>query len=196
MLHYLNVILLCVITFSQDVTYTIYHGEDSIGFLHINRFIRNDTTEIHLSSEFMVSFLGSHHIKQQATAEYIGSSLKHYSMESLQSGDRYYANIHKRSERDYQLDIYTRKTEKKEQFHQNIKNCVLWLYFNNPRNETHIFSENSGEYVPISIVAKNTYIFSINGNDWRFIYDEKGLQRAEFDGFFNFTFIRNTVTFH
>lgn len=162
----------------QVLHYTVMGKGDSIGYLTVQREVHGDRIRYRSLNETQVSMLKSFHIRHELEAVYEADILR-YSEVIVQVNN----NQHHHSEIKWDGNQYLvyKEGEKTDSIQKPVQFSSIHLYFHEPKEHTHVFSEQFGMWQPIDRVAEasSEYILDKKKNKNKYRYQNGRMTYAE-----------------
>lgn len=156
--------------------FKIVMGKNRIGSYEARRQKDGGETTYTAKSETVVSFFGKIRIKYGLVCTYRDGQLVNSEMRSYKNG-----NLKKETLVKWGGDQYAINADgKKSTLNQPIKKSSIQLYFEEPEDQTKVFSESQGKFKQVNKVSSNQYTLSDIGDDGgtEFIYSGNRLQKV------------------
>lgn len=162
----------------QVLHYTVMGKGDSIGYLTVQREVHGNRIRYRSLNETQVSMLKSFHIRHELEAIYEDDMLQ-YSEVIVQVND----NQHHHSEIKWDGKQYTiyKEGKKADSIQKPVHFSSIHLYFHEPRNRKHVFSEQFGRWQPIDPAGNSVseYILDKKKNKNKYRYHNGRMTYAE-----------------
>lgn len=162
----------------QVLKYTVTGKGDSIGYLTVHQEIHGNRIRYRSLNETKINMLKSFNIRHEVEAVYEGGAL-HYSEVIVQVND----NQHHHSEVKWDGNQYLifKEGEKTDSIQKPIHYSSMQLYFQEPKDQRQVFSEQFGRWQSIDLVdgKSSAYILDKKGNKNKYYYHRGQMTYAE-----------------
>ncbi|MDX2284729.1 MAG: DUF6134 family protein [Bacteroidia bacterium] len=158
----------------RTLQYGVWHGNDEVGSMQVSRREAGGEVIYASESQMRITMLISVDLRFRYEVRFRDGQLQSSMTENYRDGHLKGRSTGRRTASGYEVE---RDGERFAVNPANIDLCISSLYFQEPRDYTHIFSERWGTYVPVRSLGSGRYELSLPNGDRNTVQYAGGLCR-------------------
>jgi len=164
---------------AEALSYTVFKGGDKIGKININRKTNNNITEYFFESNVKLRFIISIEVYDKMKVTFQGAQMLEARLYRTLNGKVKVDNLAAWNGSYYEMK---NKDNEKSSIKQMISLATANLYYTEPKNISHVFSEKFQKMIPIKPMGNKKYTLELpGGNKTTYSYANGVCQMVEAD---------------
>ena len=174
----------------QSYEYKIEIAGIRIGDLNVSKSFKDSITTYQFQSKVKFWLFGTVHVNHEITTTYKNNQLMTCLSNSLVNGTTYKSSV-KWNGTYYDIDAHTYQYDFVGKIFEPIHWSVTRIYFDEPVNQTRIFSENYGVWAETKLLKRGIYEVQVNKSHNKYYFQSGFLYKIVMDNKVkNFTILK------